>query len=255
MSKTFFNLSEQKQHIINFVKKHKDILCICEGDEEITEEITDEFISNFEKTNNREFVFFATSIQLNFGDKYYLFDDNCKNHNHMMLIWLPKYLSKNSSDKAIKEFCGNLSFKNAIESFNCDWYNMTPKRWEAFEAIFDFYDKPKTSAKKTTKKVVKPAEVKLDDYNIVKNGIAFIDFDAEEFEHLMCQGGENVDPYISKKSKCSADNQIDHVINAFKVAKKEADSFIELLEKAKKNGAKYVVDSSYEKPTYFDFDN
>lgn len=251
MSKTFFNLSEQKQHIINFVKKHKDILCICDGDKAIT----DEFISNFEKANNREFFDFAMSIQLNFGDKYYLFDDNCKNHNHMMLIWLPKQLSKNSSDKTIKEFCGNLSFKNAIESFNCDWFNMTPKRWEAFEAIFDFYDKPKTSAKKTTNKVVKPTEVKLGDSNIVKNGIAFINFDAEEFDHLMCQGGDNINPYIGKKSECSADNQIDHIINAFKLAKKEADSFIELLEKAKKNGAKYVVDSSCVLPTNFDFYN
>lgn len=251
MSKTFFNLSEQKQHIINFVKKHKDILCICNGGKSWG--MTDEFISNFEKTNNREFVLFATSIQLNFGDKYYLFDDNCKNHNHMMLIWLPKQLSKNSSDKAIKEFCGNLSFKNAIESFNCDWYNMTPKRWEAFEAMFDFYDKPKTSAKKTTKKVVKPTEVKLGDSNIVKNGVAFINFDADEFEHLMYQGGENIDPYIREKSECNAKNQIDHFINAFKVAKKEADTLIELLEKAKMNGAKYVVDSSCTTATEFNF--
>lgn len=249
MSKTYFNLSEQKQHIINFVKKHKDILCLRDGDEAIT----DEFISKFEKANNREFFDFATSIQLNFGDNYYLFDDNCKNHNHMMLIWLPKHLSKNSSNEAIKEFCGNLSFKNVVECFNCNWYNITPKRWEAFEAMFDFYDKPKTSAKKTTKKVVKPTEVKLDDSNIVKNGIAFINFNADEFEHLMCQGGENVDPYISKKSECNAKNQIDHLINAFKVAKKEADSFIELLEKAKMNGAKHVVDSSYTTATEFNF--
>lgn len=249
MSKTFFNLSEQKQHIINFVKKHKDILCMYDGDEAIT----DKFISKFEKANNREFFKFATSIQLNFGDNYYLFDDNCKNHNHMMQIWLPKYISKNSSDETIKEFCGSSSFKNALECFNCDWYNMTPKRWEAFEAIFDFYDKPKTSAKKTTKKVVKPTEVKLDDSNLVKNGIAFIDFNADEFEHLMCQGGEKVDPYIGKKSECSADNQIDHIINAFKLAKKEADSFIELLENAKKNGAKYVVDSGCTTATEFNF--
>lgn len=248
MSKTFFNLSEQKQHIINFVKKHKDILCICDG-----WKITDEFISNFEKTNNREFVLFATSIKLNFGNKYYLFYDNCKNHNHMMQIWLHKQLSKNSSDKAIKEFCGSLSFKDVIEDFHCNFYNMTPKRWKAFEAIFDFYDKPKTSAKKTTKKVAKPTEVKLGDSNIVKNGIAFINFDAEEFEHLMCQGGKNIYPYISKKTECNAKNQIDHLINAFKVAKKEADSFIELLEKAKMNGAKHVVDSSCTTATEFNF--
>lgn len=249
MSKTFFNLSEQKQHIINFVKKHKDILCMYDGDEAIT----DEFISKFEKANNSEFFLFAMKIQLNFGDNYYLFEDNCKNHNHTIQLWLPKYLSKNSSDKAIKEFCGSSSFKNAIESFNCDWYNMTPKRWEAFEAIFDFYDKPKTSAKKTTKKVAKPTEVKLGDSNIVKNGIAFINFDADEFKHLMYQGGENIDPYISEKSECNAKNQIDHFINAFKVAKKEADSFIELLENAKKNGAKYVVDSGCTTATEFNF--
>lgn len=249
MSKTFLNLSEQKQLIIDFVKKHKDILCLHDGDEDIT----DEFISNFEKTNNSEFFVFATSIQLNFGDKYYLFEDNCKDHNHMIQLWLPKHIIKNSSDKAIKEFCGSSSFENVVESFNCDWYNMTPKRWEAFEAIFDFYDKPKTSAKKTTKKVAKPTEVKLGDSNIVKNGIAFIDFDADEFKHLMCRGGDHIDPYIGKKSECSADNQIDHIINAFKLAKKEADSFIELLEKAKKNGAKYVVDSVCTTATKFNF--
>lgn len=251
MSKTFFNLSEQKQHIINFVKKHKDILCLRDGDEAIT----DEFISNFEKANNRELFDFATSIQFKFGNNYYLFDDNCEDHNHMIQLWFPNCLSKSSSDKTIKEFCSSLSFKNVVECFNCNWYNITPKRWEAFEAMFDFYDKPKTSAKKTTKKVVKPTEVKLGDSNIVKNGIAFINFDAEEFEHLMCQGGKNIDPYISKKTECSADNQIDHIINAFKLAKKEADSFIELLEKAKKNGAKYVVDSSCVLPTNFDFYN
>lgn len=250
MSKTFLNLSEQKQLIINFVKKHKDILCMYDGDEAIT----DEFISKLEKANNREFFKFAMNIQLNFGDNYYLFNDNCKNHNHMMLLWLPTCLSKNSSDKTIKEFCGSCSsFKNALECFNCNWFNITPKRWEAFEAIFDFYDKQKNASKKTTKKVVKPAEVKLGDSNIVKNGIAFIDFDAEEFEHLMCQGGENIDPYISKKTKCNAKNQIDHIINAFKLAKKEADSFIELLENAKKNGAKYVVDSGYTTATEFNF--
>lgn len=249
MSKTFLNLSEQKKLIINFVKKHKDILCMCDGDEAIT----DEFISKFEKANNREFFSFATSIQLNFGYNYYLFDDNCDDHNHMIQLWFPNCLSKSSSDNTIKEFCSSLSFKNVIEDFHCNFYNMTPKRWEAFEAIFDFYDKPKTYAKKTTKKVVKLAEVKLGDSNIVKNGIAFIDFDADEFEHLMYQGGENVDPYISKKTECNAKNQIDHFINAFKVAKKEADTLIELLETAKKNGAKYVVDSSCTAATEFNF--
>ena len=125
---------------------------------------------------------------------------------------------------------------------------MTPKRWETFEAVFDFYDKPKAS-----KKTAKQSEVKLSDSALLKDDIAFINFDAKEFDHLMSQGGSNIAVYIDSKSECNAKNQIDHLINAFKLAKKEADTFIELLETAKKNGAKHVVDSSYTDPTVFDF--
>jgi hypothetical protein len=134
---------------------------------------------------------------------------------------------------------------------------MTPKRWETFEAIFDFYNKPKTSskktAKKTAKKVVKPAEMKLGDSALLKDDIVFINFEAKEFDHLMSQGGSNIAVYIDHACECNAKNQIDHLINAFKLAKNEADSFIELLETAKKNGAKHVVDSSYIDPTVFNF--
>ena len=137
---------------------------------------------------------------------------------------------------------------------------MTPKRWETFEAVFDFYDKPKASSKKTVKKtakkakkIVKPEEMKLGDSALLKDNIAFINFDAKEFDHLMSQGGSNIAVYIDNKSECNANNQIDHLINAFKLAKKEADTFIELLENAKKNGAKHVVDASYTDPTVFDF--
>ncbi len=69
----------------------------------------------------------------------------------------------------------------------------------------------------------------------------------------MSQGGDNIDVYIDHAIECNAKNQIDHLINAFKLAKKEADSFVELLENAKKNGAKHVVDSSYIDPTVFNF--
>ena len=137
---------------------------------------------------------------------------------------------------------------------------MTPKRWETFKAIFDFYDQQKTSSKKTTKKiakaakkVVKPAEIKLGDSALLKDDIAFINFDAKEFDHLMNQGGSNIAVYIDSKSECNSKNQIDHLINAFKLAKNEADSFVELLETAKKNGAKHVVDSSYIDPAVFNF--
>lgn len=253
MSKTFLNISEQKQNVINFIKKHKNILSLDKG----TNEITAYFISKLEKANTSQFFSLATNVTLKFGSNFYVFKDNYDDQHHMIEIWLPAIFSKSSSDKAIKEFCGSNSFEDAIEEGNCAWFNMTPKRWEAFEAIFDFYDKPKASSKKTKKvtKVIKPAEEKLTDYALLKDDIAFVDFEAKEFDHLMHQGGSHIDPYICDKSECNAKNQIDHLINAFKVAKKEADTLIELLENAKKKGAKHVVDSSYTKPTCFDFYN
>ena len=252
MSKTFFNISEQKTNVINFIKKHKDILGLDDGHTAIT----DEFIGKLVKSNNKEFFRLASEVKLKLRCNFYIFTDNCDNQHRMIKLWFPAVFCKVASDKAIKEFCGSKSFEDAIETC-CTWYNMTPKRWETFEAIFDFYDKPKTSSKKTTKKttkkVVKPAEMKLSDSAILKDDIAFINFDAKEFDHLMNQGGSNIAVYIDHAIECDAKNQIDHLINAFKLAKKEADSFIELLENAKKNGAKHVVDSSYTDPAVFNF--
>ena len=252
MSKTFLNISEQKQNVINFIKKHKAILGLDEG----TKEITADFISKLEKASTSEFFSLATDVQLKFGSNFYVFKDNYDEQHHIIELWLPVILSKSSSDKAIKEFCGKNNFENAIEDGNCSWFNMTPKRWETFEAVFDFYDKPKVSSTKTTKKAkktVKPAEVKLSESAVLKNDIAFINFEAKEFDHLLNQGGSNIDVYIDEKCKCTAQNQIDHLINAFKLAKKEADSLIEVLELAKKNGATHVVDSSYTSATAFKF--
>ncbi len=256
MSKTYFTISEQKTNVINFIKKHKDILCIDYG----CKAITAEFIGELVKSNNEEFFRLAQKVQLKFGRSFYIFADNCDEKHRMITIWLPTVLSKFASDNAIEKFCGSKGFKVVIEKGYCSWYNMTPKRWETFEAIFDFYDKPKTSSKKTVKKtaktakkIVKPEEVKLSDSARLKDDIVFIDFEADEFDHLMNQGGSNIAVYIDNKSKCNAKNQIDHLINAFKLAKKEADAFIELLENAKKQGAKHVVDSSYTTVTKFNF--
>lgn len=253
MSKTFFTFAEQKQNVINFIKKHKNILCLDEG----RKAITSEFISKIEKANTlSKFIGLVSDIQLKFGSNYYLFNDNYDEVHHMLEIWLPASLIKSTSDKAIKEFCGDHSFEDVIEEGYCSWFNMTPKRWETFEAVFDFYDKPKTSSKKTVKKakkIVKPEEVKISDSALLKDDIVFIDFEAKEFDHLMGQGGSNIDVYIDDKSECNDKNQIDHLINAFKLAKKEADTFIELLETAKKKGAKHVVDSGYTNTTAFNF--
>ena len=61
----------------------------------------------------------------------------------------------------------------------------------------------------------------------------------------MKTGGDNFDPMIDSADENSAQNQIDHAINAFKLAKKELDVFISELVKAKDAGAKYVVDTSW----------
>ena len=252
MSKTCFNISEQKTNVINFIKKHKDILCLDDGHTAITAK----FIGELVKSNNNEFFRLASEVKLKLRCNFYIFIDNFDNQHHMIKLWLPIVFGKFASDKAIKQFCSCNSFDDVIET-RCSWLNMTPKRWETFEAIFDFYYKPKTSskktAKKTTKTVVKPEEVKLSDSALLKKDIVFIDFEAKEFDHLMMQCSSNIDVYIDHASECNAKNQIDHLINAVKLAKKEADTFIELLENAKKNGAKHVVDSSYTKPTEFKF--
>jgi hypothetical protein len=257
MSKTFFNIAEQKTNIINFIKKHKNIL-----ETEHDMNITDEFIGKLVKSNNKEFFRLASEVKLKLSCNFYIFCDNFDGQHRMIQLWLPTIFSHvasdkaNTANKAIKQFCSSNHFEDVIAT-RCGWFNMTPKRWETFEAIFDFYNKPKTSskktAKKTAKKVVKPAEMKLGDSALLKDDIVFINFEAKEFDHLMSQGGSNIAVYIDHACECNAKNQIDHLINAFKLAKNEADSFIELLETAKKNGAKHVVDSSYIDPTVFNF--
>ena len=190
MSKTFFNISEQKTNVINFIKKHKDILGLDDGHTAIT----DEFIGELVKTNNKEFFRLVRKIRRKFGRNLYIFSDNYDKKHHMIQLWLPCF-NKFASDEAIKEYCRSKSFADVIET-HCNWYNMTPKRWETFEAIFDFYDKPKTSskktsskktAKKTTKKTTKKTAKKttntadkakaltLDDFMLLMNDIVFID--------------------------------------------------------------------------------
>ena len=192
MSKTFFNISEQKTHVINFIKKHKDILGLDDGHTAITAE----FIGELVKTNNNEFFRLAREVRLKFGQNFYIFTDNYDEKHHMIQLWLPTSFSKFASDEAIKEYCRSKSLADVIET-HCNWYNMTPKRWETFEAIFDFYDKPKSfskkssskkttkkTAKKTTKKTTKKTSYKTSDkaaaltrssFELFMNDIVFID--------------------------------------------------------------------------------
>ena len=184
MSKTSFNISEQKTKVINFIKKHKNILSLDDGHTAITAK----FIGKLAKSNNKEFFRLVTYVRLNFGCHFYIFNDNCDEKHHMIEVWLPKVFSNSSSDKAITQFCNCNSFDDVIKT-RCSWFNMTPKRWETFEAIFDFYDKKKPSSKKTTKKTSykkttkktsyktsdKAKALTLDDFKLFMNDIVFID--------------------------------------------------------------------------------
>ena len=192
MSKTFFNISEQMTKVINFIKKHNDILCLDDGNG--SKEITDEFIGELAKSNTNEFFRLASEVRLNFGWNFYIFCDNFDKKHHMIEIWLPTVFSNVASDKAnkaIKQFCSCNSFDDVIDT-RCTWLNMTPKRWKTFEAIFDFYDKKKPSSKKTTKKTTKKTVKKmtkktssktcakakaltLNDFELFLNDIVFID--------------------------------------------------------------------------------
>ena len=156
MSKTSFNIAEQKTKVINFIKKHKNILSLDDGHTAITAE----FIGKLAKSNNKEFFSLATDIQLKFGRNYYIFANNCNEKHHMILLWLPIVFGKFASDNEITEYCSCNSFDDVIDT-RCTWLNMTPKRWKTFEAIFDFYDKKKPSSKKTTKKTTKKTVKKM----------------------------------------------------------------------------------------------
>ena len=179
MSKTYFNISEQKTNVINFIKKHKNILSLDDG----SNAITTEYLDKLKNANTNEFLSLL-NVRLKFGSKYFIFSDNYDEKHRMIEIWLPKVLSKVESDTAIEIACSSKSLEDVIEDCYCNWYNMTPKRWKTFEAIFDFYYKPKTSSKKTTKKTAKKTTKKtstkvvcmtLNDFKRFMNDIVFID--------------------------------------------------------------------------------
>ena len=172
MSKTFFTISEQKQKVISFIKKHKDIL----GVDDFDMNITDEYLDVLKKANNNDFFRLISKVKLKFGQNFYIFSDTFVEKHRIIVIWLPNVLSevvankaiKITTNKAIKDFCGYNSFADVIETHSF-WHNMTSKHWEMFEAVFDFYDKQKKTAKKT----VKPKEVKLSSSAILKDDIVF----------------------------------------------------------------------------------
>lgn len=243
MSSSSLSLTKAKDIAINFIKKYKDSLRDCRT----YQLITDTDIARYEALTPSDFFDIGT-VQANFGSYFSPFEHIYQRKVNKPLIWMGKH---SNIDDLMKKITKNSeSYEDLLNflQFEGGWYNFTEARMKALEKIFDQLGaKPKTkTAKKSGKKVAKKSEViTISDTTEVQNGIAFIDFDADKFEHALKTGGDNFDPWIDNASENSAKNQIDHAINAFKLAKKELDVFLTELVKAKDAGAKYVVDTSW----------
>lgn len=259
MSSSYLSLTKAKEIAINFIKKYKDSL----HDSDTYKLITDEDIARYEAMTPFDF-FNTVNVKANFGSYFYLFDVNYNKSGNTATIWLGEHTNVNDLTKKITE--NSASNKDLLHFWQTEgtWYNLTEARIEALEKIFDqLGTKPKAqtakkSSKKPAKKVAtKPKDdiIEVSDVVTIKNDVAFIDTEDEKFDHLMHLGGKNVDMYVDDKSELNASNQIDHVISAFKVAKKELDTFISELVKAKEAGAKNVVDLDWCSVKDFDFDD
>lgn len=243
MSSSSLSLTKAKEIAINFIKKYKDLL----RDGESCQLITDADIARYEAKTPSVFFNFGT-VMANFGSYFSPFEHVYQRKVNKPLIWMGKH---SNIDDLMKNITKNSeSYEDLLNFWQMEggWYNFTEARMKALEKIFDQLGakfKTKT-AKKSSKKVAKkPEVVTISDTIEVQNGIAFIDFDADKFEHALKTGGDNFDPWIDDASENSAKNQIDHAINAFKLAKKELDVFLTELVKAKDAGAKYVVDTGW----------
>lgn len=257
MSSSSLSLTKAKELAIKFVKKYKDSL----RDGANCQMVDDEDIARYEAMTPYNF-FNEVTVQANFGSYFNLFDIRYLSNGKQVTIWMGEHSSISDLTKKIAK---NSSSDESLRHFwqmDGTWYNLTKARLEALAKIFDQLGaKPVVkTAKKSSKKPAKKAAPKQDTFEIsdvvtIKNDVAFIDTENEKFDHLMHLGGKNVDLYIDDKSELNAHNQIDHVINAFKVAKKELDSFINELVKAKEAGAKNVVDADWCTVKNFDFDD
>lgn len=253
MSSSSLSLTKAKEIAINFIKKYKDLL----RDSESCQLITDADIARYEAKTPSDF-FDLNTVEANFGAYFNLFDLRYNKSCNTAQLWIGTHSNINDLMKNITK--NSESYEDLLDFWQMEggWYNFTEARMKALEKIFDQLGakpKPKTkTAKKSGKKVAKkPEVVTISDTTEVQNGIAFIDFEADKFEHAMKAGGDNFDPWIDNASENSASNQIDHAINAFRLAKKELDVFITELVKAKDAGAKYVVDTSWCKREDFSF--
>lgn len=253
MSTTTLSLTKTRELITAFVKKYEASLIDNNG-----KSLTDKFIEDLESASLQKFFEKADQIRAYFGSRFSLFNTYKQNGTTKVTLWIGEHKNANDLTKKISG-CKDTTTLLKYWQDDGNWFIVSEVRLAALEIIFDHLGvktyPTKTTSKVTAKKTAKkPEVVTISDTTEVQNEIAFINFDADKFDHALHAGGNNFDPMIDYASENCANNQIDHAINAFKLAKKEIDAFITELAKAKDAGAKYVVDSSWCERKNFDFE-
>lgn len=256
MASKSMTLKEIRSVVTSFISKHRDSLYIGRG-----KKVDDNFIRELDNAaTNADFIEIATDVQFNFGGHYYLFCSNRSSCGLTMQLWLPTKVANSG-------FIGHIEKANAYETIEQDssWYNITWIRWSAFVNMFETYcvtkTPTKTTSKKTTTKKTNPKKIapkesdeqKISDIVTVKDRIAFLATEDDSINHAYEFGGVNIDLCWEERDECGKDNQIDHVINAFKCAIREYNSIISDLTNAKALGATHVIDSDYTSPKNFKF--
>lgn len=246
MSTTTLSLTKTRELITAFVKKYQASLV-----DNNSKSLSDAFIEDLESASLQKFFDKADNIRAYFDTRFSLFNTYKQNGTTKVTLWIGEHKTSNDLAKKISG-CKDTATLLKYWQDGGSWYNISEIRLAALEIIFDhlgvktYPSSQKVASKVTTKKTAKkPEVVTISDTTEVQNEIAFINFDADKFDHALHAGGNNFDPMIDNASENCAQNQIDHAINAFKLAKKEIDAFITELAKAKDAGAKYVVDSSW----------
>ena len=241
MASKSMTLKEIRSVITSFISNHRDSLYIGRG-----KKVDDNFIRELDcAVTNEDFIEIATVVQFNFGGQYYLFCSNRTSSGLTVQLWLPTKVANTG-------FIGHIEKANAYETIEQDnsWYNITWIRWSAFVNMFETYCVTKTPKKIAPKE---SDEQKISDIVTVKDGIAFLATEDDSINHAYEFGGENIDLCWEERDECGKDNQIDHVINAFKCAIREYNSIILDLTNAKALGATHVIDSDYTSLKNFKF--
>lgn len=250
MASKSMNLKEIRSVVTEFISKHRDSLYLSRS-----KKVDDNFIRELSfAASNEDFLELATDVQFDFGGHYYLFHAARTSSGQTIQLWMPlKIANSGLFSHSVKT--------DAQKSIELDstWVNITWIRWSAFVNMFETYcvtkTPKKTSAKNTNpKKIAKESdEKKVSDIITVKDGIAFLATEDDSIDHAYNFGGEHIDMCYDERNECGKDNQIDHVINAFKCAVREFNTLISDLARAKELGATHVIDSDYTSIKIFKF--